>query len=91
MVSGFDGGNCGESPSRQPRDGVFHPEDPVSRSQNLRFAYALRSLSNLDRHHVGLTSDVENRLDWHNHSPRGHAVRAAPDVGFGHGVREQTG
>lgn len=43
-----------------------------------RFVYVLRSDSDPERHYVGLTSDVENRLDWHNHGPCGHTVEHRP-------------
>jgi predicted GIY-YIG superfamily endonuclease len=43
-----------------------------------RFVYVLRSESNPDRHYVGITADVESRLDWHNHGPCGHTVRHRP-------------
>jgi predicted GIY-YIG superfamily endonuclease len=43
-----------------------------------RFVYILRSESNPDRHYVGITADVESRLDWHNHGPGGHTVRRRP-------------
>ncbi len=36
-----------------------------------RFVYILRSDSNPDRHYVGITSDVERRLEWHNFGPSG--------------------
>jgi len=37
-----------------------------------RFVYILRSDHEPSRHYSGVTSDVENRLDWHNHGPCGH-------------------
>jgi putative endonuclease len=43
-----------------------------------RFVYILRSDSNPDCHYVGLTSDPEGRLDWHNHGPCGQTVRNRP-------------
>lgn len=43
-----------------------------------RFVYILRSDSNPECHYVGLTRDVENRLDWHNHGPCGHTVEHRP-------------
>ena len=42
------------------------------------FAYILRSQADPWRHYVGVTRDVENRLDWHNHGPSGHTVRHRP-------------
>lgn len=43
-----------------------------------RFVYVLRSDRDPARHYVGLTSDVENRLEWHNHSPCGHTIDDRP-------------
>jgi len=43
-----------------------------------RFVYILRSDSDPDRHYVGIASDVEERLDWHNNGPCGHTVRHRP-------------
>ena len=43
-----------------------------------RFVYILRSESDPERHYVGVASDVEERLDWHNAGPCGHTVRYRP-------------
>jgi putative endonuclease len=43
-----------------------------------RFVYVLRSDVEPDRHYVGVTSDVDNRLEWHNHDPCGHSVDHRP-------------
>ena len=43
-----------------------------------RFVYVLRSESNPERHYVGVTSDVENRLEWHNFGPDGQTRRHRP-------------
>ena len=43
-----------------------------------RFVYILRSDVDPDRHYVGLTSEVQNRLDWHNHGPCGHTTEHRP-------------
>jgi predicted GIY-YIG superfamily endonuclease len=43
-----------------------------------RFVYVLRSDSDPERHYVGLTSDVDSRLEWHNHGPCGHTVEHRP-------------
>jgi hypothetical protein len=40
-----------------------------------RFVYVLRSESDPERHYVGVTSDVGNRVDWHNHGPNGQTRR----------------
>jgi len=45
---------------------------------NRRFVYILRSDANPDRHYVGITSDVERRLHWHNSWPSGVTVRYRP-------------
>jgi predicted GIY-YIG superfamily endonuclease len=43
-----------------------------------RFVYVLRSQSNPARHYVGATSDVANRLEWHNFGPSGHTREDRP-------------
>ena len=43
-----------------------------------RFVYILRSDTDPDRHYVGLTSDVAERLHWHNTGPSGVAVHHRP-------------
>ena len=36
-----------------------------------RFVYVLRSETHPERHYVGVTTDVDSRLDWHNFGPVG--------------------
>lgn len=36
-----------------------------------RFVYVLRSESDPTAHYVGCTSDVANRVEWHNFGPDG--------------------
>ena len=43
-----------------------------------RFVYILRSESAPDRHYVGCTTDVANRLEWHNFGPDGQTRRHRP-------------
>ena len=43
-----------------------------------RFVYVLRSDVDPARHYVGTTSDVDQRLEWHNHGPCGHTVSHRP-------------
>jgi predicted GIY-YIG superfamily endonuclease len=43
-----------------------------------RFVYILRSDSCPDKHYVGLTSDVANRLLRHNNGQNVHTARHAP-------------
>ena len=43
-----------------------------------RFVYILRSDVDPNRHYVGVTSDVGNRLEWHNHRPCGHTTDYRP-------------
>lgn len=43
-----------------------------------RFVYILRSESNPDRHYVGRTVDVGDRLDSHNAGPCGYTQRHRP-------------
>jgi len=43
-----------------------------------RFVYILRSGVDPGRHCVGVTSDVGNRLEWHNHGSFGHTAEHRP-------------
>ena len=43
-----------------------------------RFVYILRSNSDSQHHYVGITSDVDQRLEWHNHGPCGWTVDHRP-------------
>lgn len=43
-----------------------------------RFVYVLRSDSDPDRRYVGLTSNIAERLEWHNHGPDGQTVHHRP-------------
>ena len=37
-----------------------------------RFVYILRSESDPSRHYVGVSTDPDERLHWHNEGPDGH-------------------
>jgi putative endonuclease len=43
-----------------------------------RFVYILRSEADPRRHYVGVTSDVTERLAWHNAGPSGHTRAHRP-------------
>jgi predicted GIY-YIG superfamily endonuclease len=43
-----------------------------------RFVYILRSQSDPSRHYVGITSNVDERLEWHNTGPSGQTVWHRP-------------
>jgi len=43
-----------------------------------RFVYILRSDRDPSHHHVGLTSDVARRLDWHNAGQNSHTAHNRP-------------
>jgi predicted GIY-YIG superfamily endonuclease len=43
-----------------------------------RFVYILRSESDPNRHYVGVTSDVDERLVWHNASASGQTLHHRP-------------
>ena len=43
-----------------------------------RFVYVLRSEANPSRHYVGITSSVDERLEWHNPGPYGHTISDRP-------------
>jgi predicted GIY-YIG superfamily endonuclease len=43
-----------------------------------RFVYILRSDADPNRHDTGITSDVAERLHWHNSGPSGVTMHNAP-------------
>lgn len=43
-----------------------------------RIVYVLRSASDTERHYVGVTSDLEKRLAWHNAGQNVHTARNRP-------------
>ena len=43
-----------------------------------RFVYILRSDSDPSRHYVGRSSNVDERLEWHNAGPCGYTVDHRP-------------
>ena len=43
-----------------------------------RFVYILRSETEPDRHYVGRTADVAERLDWHNRGRCGYTIHHRP-------------
>lgn len=43
-----------------------------------RFVYILRSETDPNRHYVGRTADVDERLDWHNGGPSGYTIHYRP-------------
>ena len=43
-----------------------------------RFVYLLRSDADTSQSYVGVTSNVHQRLQWHNHGPTGHTLRYRP-------------
>lgn len=43
-----------------------------------RIVYILRSEADPARHYVGITSDLTERLQWHNHGPCGHTTSYRP-------------
>ena len=43
-----------------------------------RIVYILRSSGNPTRHYVGITNNLPDRLQWHNHGPCGHTLSDRP-------------
>ena len=43
-----------------------------------RIVYIIRSDVDPSRHYVGITNNVRDRLEWHNHGPCGHTVSDRP-------------
>ena len=48
------------------------------RGSGQRFVYILRSEGDPNRHYVGVTSDVDERLGWHNSGPTGQTLHHRP-------------
>ena len=48
------------------------------RGVGARFVYILRSDSDPDRHYVGRTSSLDERLAWHNEGPCGYTKHHRP-------------
>ena len=43
-----------------------------------RIVYILRRDADSSRHYVGITSNVGDRLEWHNYGPSGHTIGHRP-------------
>jgi putative endonuclease len=43
-----------------------------------RIVYIIRSDADPSRHYVGITNNMHDRLEWHNHGPSGHTVDYRP-------------
>ena len=54
------------------------PHPAAMRGIGRRFVYVLRRESDAGCHYVGVTSDVDARLEWHNAGPSGQTVRHRP-------------
>jgi putative endonuclease len=61
-----------------PRIGTSFAASRGMRGIGKRFVYILRSDVEPERHYVGVTSDVDNRLEWHNRGPCGHTGEHRP-------------
>ena len=48
------------------------------RGMGKRFVYILRSDANPTKHYVGVASNPDERLDWHNAGPCGYTVAHRP-------------
>jgi len=44
----------------------------------LRYVYVLRSESNPAPHYVGITANMDGRLEWHNSGPSGYTRAYRP-------------
>ena len=58
-----------------PKDAT---DDIRMRGVGARFVYILRSDVDPTRHYVGRTSNVDERLEWHNAGPSGYTVQHRP-------------
>jgi putative endonuclease len=52
--------------------------DAVMHGIDKRIVYILRSDVDPSRHYVGITNDMRERLEWHNHGPSGHTRFGRP-------------
>ena len=43
-----------------------------------RIVYIIRSDADPSRHYIGITSNVRDRVEWHNHGPSGHTLSYRP-------------
>jgi len=48
------------------------------RNDGKRFVYVLRSVRDPERHYVGLTADVDQRLAWHNAGQSPYTAKLRP-------------
>jgi putative endonuclease len=47
-------------------------------TERKRYVYVLRSLIDPERHYVGMTADVRQRLAWHNGGQSPHTAKRKP-------------
>jgi predicted GIY-YIG superfamily endonuclease len=64
--------------SAQIRAGVRNATVLDMRGIGARFVYILRSDGDSSRHYVGRTSNVDERLAWHNTGPCGYTLQHRP-------------
>jgi predicted GIY-YIG superfamily endonuclease len=43
-----------------------------------RIVYIVRSMSEPTHFYTGITSDMDARMDWHNHGPSGYTINYRP-------------
>jgi predicted GIY-YIG superfamily endonuclease len=43
-----------------------------------RVVYIIRSKADPAHHYVGITNNIDSRLEWHNHGPSGYTVNHRP-------------
>jgi len=48
------------------------------RGTGSRFVYVLRSDADSSRHYVGRTTNVDQRVEWHNAGPSGYTMQNRP-------------
>jgi predicted GIY-YIG superfamily endonuclease len=59
-------------------EGLMRAAAARVRGAGKRFVYVLRSCYDVARHYVGVTSDVSERLHWHNAGLNAHTARNRP-------------
>src|SRR6185295_8813269 len=62
----------------QVRPGPCHAYRRRVDGAEKRIVFIIRSVSEPSRHYVGITSNMRDRLEWHNYGPCGHTVPHRP-------------
>jgi putative endonuclease len=86
LCGSSDGKNCHafhrtadfEPKTNRSMAGISHAPRSSMRGIGRRIVYVLRSDADPSRRYVGITSDVDQRLEWHNAGPCGYTTSYRP-------------